>query len=176
MKNTFKFIICIALSLSPVVVPMISAQTGGGYEITQSVIAGGGGQNSTGGTFSLDGTIGQSVAGGAQKYPYILQSGFWNSAALFPTAAAATIEGRIVTADGRGVRSVLISLTDATTNETRTTRSTAFGYYRFEDVIVGQTYILTANAKRFTFNPNTRAISPLEDLAEEDFVALPVGK
>lgn len=176
MKNTFKFIFYIALSISLFIVP-INAQSGGGYQITQSVIAGGGGQNSTGGGFSLDGTIGQSVAGGGvQKYPYILQSGFWNPSALFPTAAAATIEGRIKTADGRGVRSVLISLTDATTNETRTTRSTAFGYYRFEDVVVGQIYILTASAKRFSFNPNTRAISPLEDLADEDFVALPVGK
>ena len=40
----------------------ITAQSGGTFSITKSVIAGGGGRVA-GGTFTVDGTIGQSVAG-----------------------------------------------------------------------------------------------------------------
>jgi hypothetical protein len=58
-----------------------SAQSGGGYDLTWNVIAGGGG-TSTGGAYSLSGTIGQSdaspvpLSGGS----YTLNGGFWNDA------------------------------------------------------------------------------------------------
>ncbi len=55
------------------------AQSGGTFEITQSVIGGGGGQQSAGGMFSLDGTIGQPAAGGhLNGAGFSLSSGFWN--------------------------------------------------------------------------------------------------
>jgi len=63
----------------------VQPQSGGAFEITQSVIAGGGGQNATGGTFSLDGTIGQSIAGGALNgSPFAVTSGFWNFSPTTP--------------------------------------------------------------------------------------------
>ena len=53
------------------------AQSGGTFTITKSVIAGGGG-NATGGTFSMDGTTGQSLAGTTSTGgTFSLQSGFW---------------------------------------------------------------------------------------------------
>ena len=56
----------------------ISAQTGGDFTITQSVIAAGGGQQSAGGTFSLDGTSGQSLAGTpVSNGNFSVASGFW---------------------------------------------------------------------------------------------------
>lgn len=52
-------------------------QTGAQFAVTQSVIAGGG-SNSAGGTFSLDATIGQAVAGDTSTGgTSILASGFW---------------------------------------------------------------------------------------------------
>ncbi len=58
----------------------IYGQTGGNYQITQSVIASGGGQNSTGGNFSIDGTIGQPIAGTTSTgLSYSLSSGFWQT-------------------------------------------------------------------------------------------------
>ncbi len=56
-----------------------SAQTGGGYDLTWNVIAGGGG-TSTGGPYSLSGTIGQSDAGTLSGGAYVLNGGFWNDA------------------------------------------------------------------------------------------------
>src|SRR5438309_6053612 len=53
------------------------AQSGGTFTITKSVIATGGG-SASGGTFSMDGTIGQSLAGTTSAGgTFSLQSGFW---------------------------------------------------------------------------------------------------
>ena len=57
----------------------IFAQSGGSFEIKQSVIASGGGSG-TGGTFSLDGTIGQPLAGTTSGgASFSILSGFWAS-------------------------------------------------------------------------------------------------
>ena len=53
--------------------------TGGSYTLDQSIVASGGGASANGGTFSVDGTIGQSVAGGPQANPpFQIYSGFWS--------------------------------------------------------------------------------------------------
>jgi len=61
-------------------------------------------------------------------------------------------------------------LTDTGTGETYYSRSVFFGNYRFADIPTGQSYILTARAKRFTFIFNTQVITLLEDLANVNFV------
>jgi len=73
---------------TPVVVLILAltvctwAQSGGTFNITKSVIAGGGGQTS-GGTFVLDGTIGQPLAGTTSGGgTFTVQSGFWTSSPL----------------------------------------------------------------------------------------------
>ena len=56
------------------------AQTGGGYDLTWNTIDGGGG-TSTGGVYSLSGTIGQPDAGTLTGGgTYTLNGGFWNDA------------------------------------------------------------------------------------------------
>ncbi|MGQ0541596.1 MAG: hypothetical protein ACT4O9_07080, partial [Blastocatellia bacterium] len=57
----FPYFISLCLCVSAVKFTA-SAQTGGTFTITKSVIAGGGGRTA-GGAFTVDGTIGQSVAG-----------------------------------------------------------------------------------------------------------------
>lgn len=66
---------CALLLLALCVAPYVPAQSGGFYEITQSVIASGGGDR-FGGLFSLAGTIGQAVAGRNGAANYFLASGF----------------------------------------------------------------------------------------------------
>lgn len=66
------------------------AQSGGTFVIEKSVIAGGGG-STAGGTFGLDGTIGQSVAGTMSSGGvFSLDSGFWASSAA-PTIISGTV-------------------------------------------------------------------------------------
>lgn len=150
----------------------VSAQTGGNYTITQSVIASGGGQNATGGDFSLDGTIGQPLAGvNSSGGSFSVRGGFW-TAQLSPSAAGATIAGRVIVdgASGKGIRNVQLTLTDTATGEIRIVRSGLFGSYRFEDVPTGHSYVLTVSARRFAFAPNIRFITLLEEVTNIDFV------
>ena len=54
----------------------VSAQSGGGYDLTWNTIDGGG-MFSTGGAYSLGGTIGQADAGTMSGGGYTLSGGFW---------------------------------------------------------------------------------------------------
>ncbi len=58
-------------------VSIAAAQSGGGYDLSWSVIAGGGG-SSSGGGYSLSGTIGQTDAGALSGATFTLASGFWS--------------------------------------------------------------------------------------------------
>ena len=54
------------------------AQTGGSYDLTWSTIDGGGYMFSTGGNYSLGGTLGQPDAGALGGGSYTLAGGFWS--------------------------------------------------------------------------------------------------
>ncbi len=148
-------------------------QSSGQFEITQSVVASGGGQNSSGGNFTLDGTIGQPVAGNLLiGSSFAVTPGFWNFTPLAPTAAQVTISGRVKTADGRGIRNVRVTLT-APNGETRVVLTSTFGFYRFDSIPVGETSIVSVFAKNFTFSQPTVVLSVLEEIGGLDFVANP---
>lgn len=80
------------------------------------------------------------------------------------TAGDAVVSGQVVRDDGRALRNIRVVLRNATTGETRTTLTNAFGYYMFTDVEVGEFYILGIQNKRYSF-PN----SPLSFNLGEDF-------
>ncbi len=87
-------------------------------------------------------------------------------------AASVTIGGRAVTAGGRGISKVRISLTDASGN-VRTVSTSSFGYYSFTGVGTGQTYTLTARAKRATFANSPQVVFISGARGDLDFNALP---
>ena len=80
-------------------------------------------------------------------------------AALGPTAANASIGGRVLSSRGRSINRVTVSLTDSN-GQRRITTSNSFGYYKFDDVQVGETYTISANHKRYEFSPR---VLTLED-------------
>ena len=70
---------------------------------------------------------------------------------LGPTAAAVQVAGRVF--DGkRGVARAVVYLNDLD-GSVRTTMTNQFGYYRFDDVKPGQSYIFEIKSKQFTFSP-----------------------
>lgn len=75
-------------------------------------------------------------------------------APLAPSAANVEVSGRVLTPNGRGLRNGIVTLTDSR-GATREARSSSFGYYRFEDVRVGETYVIDVNSKRYIFTPST---------------------
>jgi len=85
-----------------------------------------------------------------------------------PTAASVSISGRVLTGSGRGLANASVYLTDQNGN-TRVSRTSSFGYYRFEDVQAGQTVIVTVVSKRFQFAP--QVLNLTEEATQLNFVA-----
>ena len=88
---------------------------------------------------------------------------------LAPTAASVSVSGRVVTSQGRGIRNVVVTMTDSN-GYVRTTTTTSFGYYRFEEVAAGETYIFEAWGKRFFFTQGAQVHSIMEETNDINFI------
>src|SRR5687767_8324485 len=83
--------LCIAL-LMPGYLQRVSAQVGGGFNLSWSTVDGGGATPVSGGVFSLNGTAGQPDAGAANGGTFALASGFWHAVAgPLPTLSIADV-------------------------------------------------------------------------------------
>jgi hypothetical protein len=89
--------------------------------------------------------------------------GLWQIPLFGPTAAPVTVAGRVVSSSGMGVRNALVSMKD-NSGETVNARTNTFGYFRFNSVRTGQTYVLSVQAKGYSFQP--RALSPTSDMTD----------
>lgn len=98
--------------------------------------------------------------------PFVIANG------LAPTAANVSVSGRVLTANGHGIRNAGVTLTDSN-GTTRTAITSSFGYYRFDEVEVGQTYVVTVRSRRFRFGNPTQVITLMDDLTDLTFTALP---
>ena len=95
------------------------------------------------------------------------------AAELVPTAANASISGRVSTADGRGVSNAVISVTGGGLATPRFVKTGSFGYFAIEDLAVGETYVVTINSKRYVFSTPSRVISLTDSISDVDFVSEP---
>lgn len=89
-----------------------------------------------------------------------------------PTAATVSVEGRAMTTLGKGIRNVVITMIDSVGNSRRTTTND-FGYYRFNDVNAGETYVISAKAKRLAFSKPSQVLDINEDKSDINFIANP---
>jgi hypothetical protein len=90
---------------------------------------------------------------------------------LGPTAAEATLSGRLATASGQPLANAQLTLRNLLTGATLTATTAADGTYRLTDVPVGGTYLLTPAATGYNFAPPNRLLNVLGDLSGVDFVA-----
>jgi len=87
---------------------------------------------------------------------------------IAPTAATATIGGRVTAGGRRGVSGAVVRLTDQ--NGVIRMAPTDFrGYFQFEDVAVGETYILSVFSKQYQYTP--QIISVNENITDLNFTA-----
>jgi antitoxin (DNA-binding transcriptional repressor) of toxin-antitoxin stability system len=104
---------------------------------------------------------------------------FTNTDAVFAnlgrTAASVSVSGRIITPQGRGVTNVVVTMTDSEGN-TRSTVSTTSGYYRFDEVEAGSTYVITATGKRYTFSQPAQVVNISDATEEINFIANPIKR
>ena len=96
--------------------------------------------------------------------------GAYEFAAVGPTAAGVTVSGRVTTASGRGIGGVSITLTDSA-GVSRSAFSTTFGFYHFDDVPAGETYIIGISAKRYKFSQPTHLLNITGESDAVNFVA-----
>ena len=87
---------------------------------------------------------------------------------LAPTAASVSISGRVLLSKGRGLSNAFVYLTDQNGN-IQVRRTNPFGYYRFENVQVGQTATVTVVSKRLRFAPQVLNLN--EEVTQLNFIA-----
>lgn len=155
------------------VVPLTTwaQSSGGSFQVTSSVTAGGGGSNSKGGSFKVDGTAGQPGAGTqTQNSPFTQLGGFWQgTVANTPTAAPASIAGRVITSQGLPLAGVVMTLSGASQARTITDSN---GSYLFANAEVGAFYTITPSRANYSFTPANRSLSLLANTTTATFSAL----
>jgi hypothetical protein len=92
------------------------------------------------------------------------------SVALAPSAAASEINGRVATANGRGIGKVNVTISGGSLASPVKALTNPFGYYNFPNLESGQTYTVSVSAKGYTFTNPTRIIS-LQDVTSVDFIS-----
>ncbi|HJS50693.1 MAG TPA: carboxypeptidase-like regulatory domain-containing protein, partial [Pyrinomonadaceae bacterium] len=82
----------------------------------------------------------------------------WSASEIIPTAGEVTISGRVLAPNGRGLAGINLVLSDTEGNRLTATTN-AFGFYRFENVPSGRTYILTPLSRRYQFTPQVLTVN-----------------
>jgi large repetitive protein len=100
-------------------------------------------------------------------------AGGWGIEFLTPTAAGGQISGRVLTADSIAIRNAEVTVTGNTLVEPLRVTTSSFGYFTFEGLTVGETYVVTVNSRRFTFQAPSQVVSLVDNIANLDFVAQP---
>jgi hypothetical protein len=98
-------------------------------------------------------------------------AGGWGIEFLEPTAAEAAVSGRVTTADGSGIRNARVVITGNSLPSARIATTGSFGYFSFEGLTIGETYLVTVNSQRYTFTTPSRVITLVDNIFDADFVA-----
>jgi hypothetical protein len=88
---------------------------------------------------------------------------------LQPTSANVTVSGRLVTDLGRPISRGSVTLSDEGGNARRAVTN-QFGYYTFENVAAGATYMLNAAHKQYVFTGAPRAVTVNDEITDLDLI------
>jgi hypothetical protein len=134
------------------------------------------------GTQTLFGNFGNIDPNGTWSlYVRVQVSGFgqiaggWGLEFVDPTAAQASISGRVMTSDGVAIRNAEMVLTGNSLETPLRVSTSSFGYFTFSNLAIGETYVLTVNSRRFTFQEPIRVISLTDNALDVDFIADPLS-
>jgi hypothetical protein len=136
---------------------------------TQTLFGNFGGTNPNG-TWSL------YVRSQAQTSPGMVignVKGGWGLEFVGPTATSGSVSGRVLSAEGQGIRNARVMITGNSLGSPIVTTSGSFGSYIIEGLTSGETYVVTVGSKRYTFSAPSRVISLVDNVIDADFVADP---
>ncbi len=83
--------------------------------------------------------------------------------------AAVGVAGRVTTPDGRGLRNAAVAITDPQGVQ-RTATTSSFGFYTFDNVRVGETYVIGVSSRLYRFASRNLVVN--DNLTNVDFVGL----
>ncbi len=95
--------------------------------------------------------------------------GGWGIELLSVTSADATVSGRVITQEGSGLRGAKVTMVDSL-GRAKTVTTSSLGYYQFDEIETGGTYIIAVSSKRFRFSP--RVVQVNDSLTDVDFVGI----
>ncbi len=119
--------------------------------------------------YAWDNSIGFSNRGSNRPLANTTISG-WGIDLMAPTAASSNISGRIATENGRGISNATVELSDSSGNKMGQVVTGPFGYYTFENVESGRTYVVTVRSGRYDFAIATKLITVTSDVGDLNFV------
>ncbi len=90
-----------------------------------------------------------------------------------PTAADVSLSGLISNTNGQGIRNIRVTISGGNLAEPRTALTGSFGYFRFDGLRAGQTYVVHVSGKRYVFAESSRVVTLVDELADVDFVGQP---
>jgi hypothetical protein len=88
------------------------------------------------------------------------------------TAASATVSGRVINYNGRGIGKVFVTMTDSN-GRTIYVVSNPFGYFTFPEIAVGQTYVFAAYSKKYNFVTPAQVLTVIDNYDGLLFTAMP---
>lgn len=113
-------------------------------------------------TSSVDFRKRQLCANVTSLSPFVIAEG------LVPTAASVTISGRVFNQNGRAIANAQVRVNNAEGN-VRTTTTNQFGYYQFDEIAAGQTYVFQVMAKGASYSAQVLNVN--DNIADLNFYA-----
>lgn len=110
---------------------------------------------------------GANVGAGNGGYAVSTSGGF-SQVVLVATAATVNVGGRVLMGSNEAVARATVTLTDGNGN-VRYAVTNRLGYYRFTEVVVGESYVIAAQAKNIQFTPKIMIVN--EEIDDLNFVA-----
>jgi len=128
----------------------------------------GGGDGETTVDFSNSSDAAWSIAlDGAGRAVVVGSSDGRMAAARFLLQPQVSVSGRVTSPSGQGLRNAEVSLTDQF-GVVRTTITSSFGFYSFDNIQAGPTYTISVSSRRYRFTARTLIIN--ENLTDIDLV------
>lgn len=83
-----------------------------------------------------------------------------------PSAAGVRVSGRVTDVNGTGIARAAVTLTDPS-GRARSVNTKSFGFFAFDDVPVGKSYIVSVRHKGYQFN--SQVINPEDNVSDLNF-------
>ena len=95
----------------------------------------------------------------------------WSAGTLAPVAATVGVAGQVLTANGQGIRNANVMITGGSITTPRYVKTNTFGNYQFDELQVGETYVITVQSKKYTFSRPSIIINLSDSISDADFHA-----